>query len=35
MSAEAAQTKPAAMTAEELEDFTARLVAALKTVHDP
>ena len=36
MSADAAQTKPAgAMSAEELEDFTAKLVAALKTVHDP
>ena len=36
MTAEAAQTTaPVAMTPEELEAFTEKLVAALKTVHDP
>ena len=35
MSAEAAKTTAPAMNAAELEEFTAKLVAALKTVHDP
>jgi len=35
MSAEAAKTTAPAMSAAELEEFTAKLVAALKTVHDP
>ncbi|HWD49251.1 MAG TPA: SUF system Fe-S cluster assembly protein [Rhizomicrobium sp.] len=35
MTAEAAQVKAPAMSAEELEAFTEKLVAALKTVYDP
>jgi FeS assembly SUF system protein len=35
MTAEAAQVKAPAMNAEELEAFTEKLVAALKTVYDP
>ena len=35
MSAEAQKIEASALSPEELEDFTAKLVAALKTVHDP
>jgi FeS assembly SUF system protein len=35
MNAEAQKIEPSAMSAEELEAFTEKLVAAMKTVHDP
>ena len=35
MNAEAQKIEASALSPEELEDFTARLVAALKTVYDP
>jgi FeS assembly SUF system protein len=35
MNAEAQKIEASALSAEELEDFTARLIAALKTVYDP
>ncbi|HEY8948163.1 MAG TPA: SUF system Fe-S cluster assembly protein [Rhizomicrobium sp.] len=35
MNAEAQKIETSALSAEELEDFTAKLVAALKTVYDP